>query len=70
MVEWQELVEIAVRPTASDALKGLGEPGERIDAIHLGGLQECGDRCPGPPDEALMRQVAGHIDILVQEEEQ
>lgn len=29
--------------------EGSGEQGERIDAIHLCGLQECGDRCRGPP---------------------
>jgi len=38
MVEWQELVDIAVRPSGGDALKGLGEPGQRIDAVQLGGL--------------------------------
>jgi hypothetical protein len=49
MVEWQELVEIAVWPTSSDALKGLGEPSEGIDAVHLGGLQKRGDGRPGLP---------------------
>ena len=46
MIERQELVEILVRPSASDALEGSGEPGERIHLIHPGGLQQRGDGRP------------------------
>ena len=48
MIDWQQLVEVAVRPSSGDALKGLGEPGVWIDAVHLGGLQQRCDRCPCP----------------------
>jgi hypothetical protein len=44
MVEWQELVEIAVRPAVGDALKRFREPSEGIDAVHFGGLQKRCDR--------------------------
>lgn len=46
MVEWQEMVEIAVGPSVSDALEGQSHPGEGIDIVHLSGLQE---GCDGRP---------------------
>jgi hypothetical protein len=43
-----ECIEIAAWPAIGDALKGLGEPGLRINVVHLGCLKECRDRRPGP----------------------
>jgi hypothetical protein len=37
---------VAVWPAGRDALQGLGEPGERIEAVHLCGLEKCGDGRP------------------------
>lgn len=36
------------RPSLSDARQGLGEPVERVDAVHFAGLQQGGQRGPCP----------------------
>jgi len=46
VVPWHKRVEFAVRPTVGDTLKCYGEPGERIDVVHLRRLQQCRDRRP------------------------
>lgn len=41
-------LDFGYRPALSDAGQGLGEPVERIDAVHFAGLQQGGQRGPCP----------------------
>ena len=47
-VPGHQSVEIARWPTCGDTLKRLRQPGQRIDFVHLGGLDERRERGPSP----------------------
>lgn len=47
MVSGHEFVDEAVWPIGGERLKGLGEPGVRIDAVELGGGEQRGHGRPG-----------------------
>jgi hypothetical protein len=56
MVPGQERVDVAIGPTLGDALEGYFEPGDGIDVIELGGLQECCDRSPAASSSVAARE--------------
>lgn len=41
-----ELIEVLAGVSAGEALEGVGEPGERVDVVELGGLDQAGDDRP------------------------
>ncbi len=47
-VPGHQRVDLARWPTCGDTLKRLCQPGQRVDFVHLGGLDERGQRRPSP----------------------